>query len=222
MLRFLGARAVFAGRHLSHIPIQESLTRSSVKRTLDVIGALLLLVITLPALIAIAGLVKLSSRGPILFSHPRVGRDGVSFMCLKFRTMHEDRALTSGDARRFATSYKLRDDPRVTIVGRVLRRSSLDELPQLWNVIRGSMSLVGPRPLVDHELRSQYSIEARKRLLSVRPGLTGPWQVSGPPRADYPGRAQIEAEYASSCSLRADALIILKTVWSVMSLRGSG
>lgn len=222
VLRFLGRGAGSQAPRAPHVPIHQSVARSAMKRALDLVGSLLLFVITSPALIVISALVKATSRGSVFFAHRRVGRYGHNFSCFKFRTMYTDRPLSSEEARRFAVNYKLEDDPRVTPVGRVLRRSSLDELPQLWNVICGTMSLVGPRPLIEQELDSHYPSEERRRLLSVRPGLTGPWQVSGRPRVDYPERARLEAGYASTSSLTGDVLILLKTAWGVVSLRGSG
>lgn len=222
MLRFLGRGAHSRVSSVCPVPIHESRLRSATKRAIDIAGALLLIVVAAPALLVISALVKITSRGSVLFAHRRVGRYGTRFSCFKFRTMYADRPLSAKEAERFAVSFKLQDDPRVTPVGRFLRRSSLDELPQLWNVACGTMSLVGPRPLVEPELSSHYSAEARERLLSVRPGLTGPWQISGRPRVDYPERATLEAGYASTSSLRGDLLTILKTAWGVVSLRGSG
>lgn len=188
-----------------------------IKRTLDVIGAMLGLVLTAPLMAVLAVLIRLESPGAPVFAHERVGQGGRSFKCLKLRTMRvgaED-VLRSDPAlyeEYRQNHFKIRDerDPRTTPLGRFLRRTSLDELPQLWNVVRGDMSLVGPRPVVQEEL-AMYG-DGVDLLLSVRPGVTGAWAVSGRHDIGYPERSLIELSYVRSWSLTQDFRIALGTV----------
>ena len=186
------------------------------KRAIDIVGALAGLVIASPVLVILAGLIVLESPGPFLFSHERVGFRGRKFGCLKLRTMRPDaeQVLRSDPAMYHEyreNHYKLPDhrDPRVTRIGRFLRRTSLDELPQLWNVLVGDMSLVGPRPVVEDELK-EYG-DDRDLMLSVRPGLTGAWAVSGRQSVGYPERCEIELRYVRERNLLSDANIALRT-----------
>jgi lipopolysaccharide/colanic/teichoic acid biosynthesis glycosyltransferase len=165
--------------------------------------------------------------GPVIYRHWRIGRDGRSFQCLKFRSMVPNaddvlRELLAQDAglkREWARHHKLRSDPRVTALGRFLRRTSLDELPQLWNVIRGEMSLVGPRPVVRQELL-RYGRNIRA-YLSARPGVTGLWQVHGRNDTDYRRRVVLDTYYVKRRSLLLDLYILLKTVRVVLGGRGA-
>jgi exopolysaccharide biosynthesis polyprenyl glycosylphosphotransferase len=199
------------------------LTRSSraVKRALDVLAAGLGLVVLAPFGAVVALLIKLDTPGPVFFRQPRVGRDGRTFMMLKFRSM-----VDGADAQRHALEglneseglFKVTADPRVTRVGAFLRRSSLDELPQLINVMRGEMSLVGPRPLVPEEDRR---VEGRHRArLQLTPGMTGPWQVLGPTRAPLSEMVKIDYLYQANWSLWYDVKILLRTFAHVVGLRG--
>jgi exopolysaccharide production protein ExoY len=195
------------------------------KRTLDVIGSLLLLVVFLPVLIAVALALKLSSRGPVLFRQTRVGRGDRSFTMLKFRTMYHDAEERLCSNPRLYFQYLDDDhkiaidkDPRITPVGRFLRKSSLDELPQLFNVVAGDMSLVGPRPVTPAQWPSYQENHLANRF---RPGLTGLWQVSGRNEIRFPERAQIDAEYCAGCSLRLDLSILARTPLTVLSRRGA-
>jgi lipopolysaccharide/colanic/teichoic acid biosynthesis glycosyltransferase len=198
------------------------------KRLFDLCFAALVLIATLPLFLLLAAGVRLSSPGPVFFAHQRVGRGGRPFRCWKFRTMVVDaderleRLLRERPDLRaeYAATHKLRDDPRVTVFGRWLRRTSLDELPQFWNVLRGDMSVVGPRPLVDLET-ARYG-EAIATVLGLRPGITGMWQVSGRNDIPYDLRVQIDASYATSHSLRGDLLIVLRTVLVVLRPGRSG
>jgi len=198
-----------------------------VKRVVDLLGSGSLLVLTAPLLVGVALAVRIGSPGPVLFSHRRVGRGGREFMCRKFRTMSPDsdrrlaEILARDPARRreWESEFKLKDDPRVTRIGRFLRRTSLDELPQLWNVVRGEMSLVGPRPIVRDELdRLDGALES---YLAVRPGLTGLWQVSGRNDMDYGQRVLLEASYTRNWSLWLDVSLLLRTVRAVFTRRGA-
>jgi len=192
------------------------------KRALDVAGAGAALVLMAPALLLIAILVKIDSRGPILYKAHRAGRKGRPFPCYKFRTMVKDadnlkKSLRSRNERS-GPCFKIARDPRITRVGRVLRRYSLDELPQLWNVLRGEMSLVGPRP---HPLDdvSAYAREDWRRL-DVVPGITGLWQVTARQDPSFRTGMNLDMEYIRGWSLKMDLIILLKTAGAV--LRGSG
>jgi lipopolysaccharide/colanic/teichoic acid biosynthesis glycosyltransferase len=189
----------------------------SIKRTVDVVAAAAGLLVAAPVLGLLGLLIKIESPGPAIFRHRRVGRQRRSFDCLKLRTMrHDAEAMLRTDATLHAAyrdnHYKIPDDvdPRVTRLGRFLRRTSLDELPQLWNVLVGDMSLVGPRPVVDAELEHYRGVE--QVLLSVRPGLTGAWAANGRHHVGYPQRAALELRYVRSWTLRGDVLILIKTV----------
>jgi lipopolysaccharide/colanic/teichoic acid biosynthesis glycosyltransferase len=193
----------------------------AIKRAIDIgVAALgLLLLAPLWALIALA--VRLDSPGPVLFRQTRVGEGGVEFEMFKFRTMIDGADERRGELAPLSESpglFKLRNDPRLTQAGRALRRASLDELPQLLNVVRGEMSLVGPRPLVPDEDRLiQGPYRAR---LQVTPGMTGPWQAIGHPRPRLGEMVVIDCLYAESWSLWADIKIVLRTLGSVVRLRG--
>jgi lipopolysaccharide/colanic/teichoic acid biosynthesis glycosyltransferase len=198
------------------------------KRLFDLCFAALVLIATLPLFLLLAAGVRLSSPGPVFYAHQRVGRGGRPFACWKFRTMvvDADRRLElllreRPDLRdEFARVHKLREDPRVTPFGRWLRRTSLDELPQFWNVLRGEMSVVGPRPLVDPET-ARYG-EAIAAVLGLRPGITGAWQVSGRNDVSYEQRVLMDAVYAASHSLRGDLAIVARTVLVVLRPGRSG
>jgi exopolysaccharide production protein ExoY len=182
------------------------------------------LLVTLPVWIVVALLVRTTSPGPVFFRQPRVGRNGRSFTVLKFRSMCSDAEARLKDLGLYdtyvATGYKLpvADECRVTRVGRVLRKTSLDELPQLINVLRGEMSLVGPRPVVPAELDS-YG-ELAHCYLSVEPGITGLWQVSGRSHIRFPERAHLDRDYFHGRSLRMDLAILARTPRAV--IRGDG
>jgi lipopolysaccharide/colanic/teichoic acid biosynthesis glycosyltransferase len=197
------------------------------KRVLDVVLSAVLLVLTLPLFLVLAGVIKATSRGPVFFRQRRVGRGGDDFPMLKFRTMHadsEERLRTDADlrARFLQGSHKIpsRLDPRVTGVGRVLRRLSLDELPQLLNVLSGDMSIVGPRPVERSQLLRDYGAY-ESTYLALRPGLTGLWQVSGRSRVQFPERAQLDHRYLHSCGPWTDAKIMLRTPRAIVTGLGA-
>jgi len=199
--------------------------QSILKRIIDIVLAMLLLVVLAPMAIALALVVKLSSPGPVFFRQPRVGRGGRQFGLLKFRSMRMDaeerlrRDPALYDAY-LANNFKVPGrDPRLTPVGRYLRMMSVDELPQLLNVLGGHMSLVGPRPVVPDEL-VLYG-DMRSAYMAVRPGLTGAWQVSGRSRVGYPERAMIDYSYVCSWSLRGDLKILVKTVPAIVRAHGA-
>lgn len=219
---------------------REKATRllSVTKRVMDIIGSALMLVICAPVLLMIALAIKASSKGPVLFRQRRVGQYGKSFIFLKFRSMHVDNdasihreyvtQLIAGQAQRNPTNgngdgagvYKLTNDARITRVGAFLRRSSLDELPQLLNVFRGEMSLVGPRPPIPYELAA-YQTWHRRRVLEVKPGITGLWQVHGRSRIKFDEMVRLDLKYAEAWSPWLDIRILLRTPRAVVEGEGA-
>lgn len=200
--------------------------RRHVKRTIDIAIVVLLLPVALPLMAIVAIAVRLGSPGAVLFRHNRVGRHGEMFEMLKFRTMYVDATdRLHLDPSLYAAyvdnDFKLPagDDPRLVRFGRFMRATSLDELPQLFNVLRGHMSLVGPRPIVASELQC-YGVHA-EAYLETRPGITGRWQCDGRNHIRYPARAVLDAEYLATWSLRKDFLILIRTVPSVLRRHGS-
>jgi len=207
----------------------------AVKRAIDIAGSGALLLFLLPVLATIAAIIKLTSRGPVLFRQERLGQFGARFDCLKFRSMYLNNAPTIHQdyVRQFIAGkensrpagdeapvvYKITNDPRVTPIGRFLRKTSLDELPQLWNVLVGEMSLVGPRPPVPYEFEI-YETWHRRRVLEVKPGITGLWQVSGRSRLRFDEMVRLDLRYSQSWSLWLDIKILLATPKAVVS--GSG
>jgi lipopolysaccharide/colanic/teichoic acid biosynthesis glycosyltransferase len=192
------------------------------KRVMDVILAGLCMLVFLPLMMIVGLLIKLTSRGPILFKQQRAGKWGDPFTIYKFRTMISTQSkeiFYSGANGRNGPVFKLKNDPRITWIGRWLRRTSIDELPQLFNILRGEMTLVGPRPLPLDQVRLD-SIEERTRL-SVKPGLTGLWQVSG--RADVPYEEWVEMDsyYVQHRNFWMDVLILARTIPAVLSCRGA-
>lgn len=197
------------------------------KRVLDIGIAVTALVILAPLLLFVALLILVSEGRPIMISHRRVGHRGKPFECLKFRSMVSDATAVleahlkdnPDAAREWEETRKLRDDPRITPLGHVIRRLSVDELPQLFNVIRGDMSIVGPRPVVTAELE-RYG-EAVDAYMQVRPGLTGAWQVSGRSDVSYEARVALDADYVRNWTMTQDLMIIAKTVPAVLTSKGS-
>ena len=184
------------------------------KRILDVVVATLMLVLTLPLLLVVGITVRIMSKGPVLFAHTRCGRGRVPFKCLKFRTMVVDAQDWLEQDSELRAKYKannfqlqLEQDPRITKVGRLLRLRYVDELPQLLNVIRGDMSLVGPRPIVEEEL--EWYGDRKDELLSIRPGIFGSWTALGRARPDYPARTLVEISYLADTKWAKDLRILL-------------
>ena len=197
------------------------------KRIFDVVMALAALIVLFPLMLAVAIAVKIASPGPVIFRHERIGYNGKSFKCFKFRSMVTNsaevlRALLENDAEARAeweSTHKLRNDPRITSIGNILRVSSLDELPQLFNVLLGEMSLIGPRPIVKAELRHYGHDIAYYQ--SARPGVTGLWQVNGRSDVDYPTRVGFDVSYVTGWSFGLDIEILFKTIGVVLSREGS-
>ncbi len=192
------------------------------KRALDVTIALSALVLAGPVMLVVALLIRTTTGGPAIFSHNRVGFNGKPFKCYKFRSMvvNSDQMLRDHlannpeAAREWEESRKLKRDPRVTLLGQMLRKSSLDELPQLFNIIRGDMSCVGPRPIVTDELK-RYGDHVGE-YLRTRPGLTGLWQVTGRSSTDYANRVALDSQYVRDWSTWVDLVILVRTVFAVM------
>jgi Undecaprenyl-phosphate galactose phosphotransferase WbaP len=197
------------------------------KRALDILGAGVGLVLLAPFFLIVALMVR-ADGGPAFFAHQRVGRGGKLFGCLKFRSMVVDsqarlESLLANDPTARAeweATRKLKNDPRITRIGRFLRSTSLDELPQLINVLRGEMSLVGPRPVQEAEIDRYYGASAA-HYMAVRPGITGLWQVSGRSETSYESRVALDVSYVSRPSLLADLSILLRTPIAVLSRRGA-
>jgi len=208
----------------------------AMKRGMDILGSLLLLALFSPVFLAIAAAIKLTSRGPILFRQQRMGEHGTAFTFLKFRSMYVDndasqhkeyvRKLIVGQATKQPTNgagegiFKLTNDPRITPVGEFLRRTSMDELPQFLNVLRGDMSLVGPRPPVPYEVEA-YATWHRRRLLEAKPGITGLWQVQGRSRVGFDDMVRLDLRYARSCSPWLDLKILMQTPRAVIAGNGA-
>jgi len=203
-----------------------------VKRVIDLIGASVGLGISAPICLVAYVLIKLDSPGPVVFSQERISKGGKTFKLYKFRSMIDDAEnILYADPKLLkeyeSNSYKIKNDPRLTRIGKFLRKSSIDEIPQLWNVLMGDMSLVGPRAYRPVELANQQEVypETKKyvsTLLRVKPGVTGPWQVAGRSKINFEQRVRMDAEYASRMSLAYDFLILLKTIPAVLSAEGAG
>lgn len=199
-----------------------------VKRIVDIAFSSLALLLSLPLLFVVAVCIRLSSYGSIVYAHERIGRGGRPFKCYKFRTMHKDAEKllqeclqASPELRKeWEQNHKLKNDPRVTGIGKILRKLSLDEFPQFWNVIKGDMSVVGPRPMVREEVEKKLGSKAAK-ILSVRPGLTGIWQTSGRSNTSYVKRVQMDELYVERRTIWMDLKLIFKTVPSMLSSRGA-
>jgi lipopolysaccharide/colanic/teichoic acid biosynthesis glycosyltransferase len=201
------------------------------KRAIDIVGGTLLALLCLPFCVLIALLVKATSKGPVLFRQQRVGQHGKQFTFLKFRSMYVDnvhkefvtqmitRELDRDKSERNQGVYKLTSDKRITRLGKFLRRTSLDELPQFINVLRGDMSLVGPRPPIPYELAA-YQTWHRRRLLEVKPGITGLWQVTGRSTVDFDEMVRLDLRYATSWTPWLDLRILIRTPAAV--IKGSG
>ena len=195
-----------------------------IKRALDIIISFVGLVILFPFLVVIAIAIKIDSKGPVLFRHKRIGKGGKTIYIYKYRTMlpnAEDMINEFNDEqlKEFKENYKLKKDPRITRVGRFLRKTSIDELPQLLNILKGELSLVGPRPVVQEELE-RYGKNADK-FLSVMPGLTGYWQANGRSLTTYEQRMKMELYYVENCTLLLDIKIFFKTIFIVFKKEGA-
>jgi len=198
------------------------------KRFFDIAFSVFIILIASPFFLICAIVVKLSSPGPIFYAHSRVGCRGKSFGCLKFRTMYKDadarlQPLLASDPslmQEWRTYFKLKVDPRVTPIGKFLRKSSLDELPQIWNVFKGDMSIVGPRPLTEHEV-VHYLKDKASQILSVRPGLTTLWITKGRNRLSLEERVALEAYYVENRTFWLDCKLIIQTAFLMIFPKGA-
>ena len=195
-----------------------------VKRTTDVVLASVALVILSPVFLIIAIAIKLDSKGPVFFKHTRIGKNGKIIKLYKFRSMVINaeeliKSFTPEQMKEYKENYKLTNDPRITRVGNVLRKTSIDELPQLINIIKGDLSIIGPRPVVAEELKKyQYNID---KFLSVTPGLTGYWAANGRSNTTYEERMEMELYYIDNLSFKMDLKVFFKTILSVVKKEGA-
>lgn len=217
------------------LPDQERSRRIArmTKRAIDIVGSMVGIILFSPLFILISCLIKLTSAGPVLFKQERIGQYGKPFMFLKFRTMHTNndpdvhrdfvRNLIAGESEPDGEGkkiYKITDDKRVTSIGHILRKSSMDELPQFFNVLRGEMSLVGPRPPIPYEVE-MYDVWHWRRLIEIKPGITGLWQVSGRSSTTFDEMVRLDLQYAREWSLWMDIKILLKTPGAVIWGKGA-
>jgi exopolysaccharide production protein ExoY len=201
---------------------------ASTKRTFDVLFSLGAMLFFVPLGLIIALLIKLTAPGPVFYSSKRVGKDGQPILCWKFRTMIQDADKKLLELLRenpklkqeWDIYFKLKDDPRISGIGKILRKTSLDELPQFYNVLKGDLSVVGPRPVTEEEIRKYFGPKAPK-ILSVRPGLTGIWQTSGRSLLTFEERIQLEESYIDRQSLTLDLRIIFKTIPAMFFTKGA-
>ena len=188
-----------------------------IKNFFDLLFSLLFLIASLPLFLTISVLIKLSSRGPIFFQQKRIGKNNIPFKCIKFRTMYPEAKdilenLLMNDSilkKEFEETHKIKNDPRITNIGKLLRKTSLDELPQFINVLRGEMSIIGPRPIVKDE-KKKYGKNLKKVLL-IKPGITGLWQVSGRNNLTYKRRVLLDLNYVENYNFLMDLRILLRT-----------
>ncbi|MBE9503026.1 MAG: sugar transferase [Proteobacteria bacterium] len=207
------------------------------KRGIDIVGSIVGILLFSPLFISIPVMIKFTSKGPVLFKQKRVGKFGKRFAFLKFRSMHmnnddavhrqyvkaliksQKRANENEEDGKKKPVYKLTNDPRVTPIGEILRKTSMDELPQFFNVLFGEMSLVGPRPPISYELED-YDYWHRMRILEIKPGITGPWQVGGRSSTTFDEMVRLDLQYINGWSLWLDIKILLKTPWVVITGKG--
>ncbi|MGH7204242.1 MAG: sugar transferase [Candidatus Levyibacteriota bacterium] len=221
---------------MAYTLIHKSLTFSVTKRLIDIVSSSLLLILFSPIIIIVVVAIKLDSHGPILADTPkRVGRNNKYFYPYKFRSMivnayyllkTDPKFKAAYEEQQKGGNYKVKNDPRITRVGKFIRKYSLDEIPQLLNVLKGEMSLVGPRPYYPEELEKQQQHYPQTKhlvqeVLSVNPGITGYWQVSGRSEVKFDKRIQMDADYAMKNSILLDIVIILKTPWAMISGKGA-
>lgn len=195
-----------------------------VKRIIDVVLSSIGLIVLLPVFAIIALAIKIESKGPVFFKHTRIGKNGKIIKLYKFRSMVDNaedliQNFTPEQMKEYKENYKLTDDPRITKTGKILRKTSLDELPQLINIIKGELSIIGPRPVVQDELE-KYGANAEK-FLSVTPGLTGYWAANGRSSTTYEERMEMELFYVDNLSLKLDIQVFFKTIISVLKKEGA-
>lgn len=198
------------------------------KRIFDLLFSAAALLLSAPLFVVIAIAIRLDSQGHVFYSQERIGRGGRQFKCLKFRTMYPDaekrlHTLLHNNpelSSEWKEHRKLKCDPRITPLGKFLRKTSLDELPQFWNVLKGDLSVVGPRPVVYEEMVQHFGMKAGK-ILSIRPGLTGIWQTSGRSDLSYQNRLKLDEKYVDNRSLKLDIKLIFKTIPKMINTKGA-
>lgn len=203
---------------------KKSMCYRFIKRCFDIVASAGALLILSPLLILLCLLIRMDSKGPVIFVHRRCGKNGKTLNMFKFRTMYVNAQdmiadFTPEQKREWEENFKLVNDPRITRIGRILRKTSLDELPQLINILRGDMSVVGPRPVVEEELR-KYGVN-QKKFLSMSPGLTGYWQAYARNDCSYDQRMQMELKYVEQANLRWDIQILFATIFAVLKGKGA-
>lgn len=204
--------------------ISEKTAYNIIKRFLDIFISVIGLIVLLPIFLILGIIIRIDSPGPILFAHRRIGKNGKEIKILKFRTMYRDaeemiKNFNEEQMKEYKENYKLKEDPRITKIGNILRKTSLDELPQILNIIKGDLSIVGPRPVVESELE-KYG-KNKDKFLSVTPGLTGYWQANGRSTTTYEQRMNMELYYVENRSLWMDIKIFFKTFISVVKKEGA-
>lgn len=201
-----------------------SLYKMFIKRTIDIVLSAIGLIILSPLMLIIAVAIKFESKGKVFFKHKRIGKDGKKIYIYKFRTMVENaedliKQFTPEQMEEFKENFKLENDPRVTKIGKFLRKTSLDELPQMFNILKGELSIIGPRPIIDEELE-KYG-DNKDKFLSVTPGLTGYWAANGRSDTTYDERMKMELYYIDNVSLKMDLKIFFKTILAVIKGEGA-
>lgn len=196
----------------------------TVKRTSDVVISSVTIIILMPLLLLIGILIKIDSKGPVMYKQKRIGKNGKYFMIYKFRTMVTDsqnfkKYFSSEQMKEYKENYKVKDDPRITKIGKILRKTSLDELPQLINILKGDLSIIGPRPVVDSEIE-KYGIH-KDKFLSVTPVLTGNWAANGRSCTTYDERMKLELDYVDNMSFKMDMQVFVKTIITVLNRKGA-
>lgn len=196
----------------------------AIKRWIDIVISFIGMIVLLPIFLIIAAIIKLDSKGPVFFIHKRVGKNGKEIGILKFRTMVNNaqdmiKDFTEEQQKEFRENYKLQHDPRVTKIGKFLRKTSLDELPQILNILKGDLSIIGPRPVIEEELE-KYG-KNKEKFISIKPGLTGYWAANGRSDTTYAERVQMELYYIDNISLKMDIAIFFKTVIAVIKKEGA-
>ena len=228
----IGSKKIISGINKTNLVLETTKRRTEskkeiykiVKRGMDIFIASISLVLLLPLFLIITIAIKLDSKGKVIFKHKRIGKDGKEIYIYKFRTMVENaqdliKSFTPEQMKEFKENFKLENDPRITKVGNFLRKTSLDELPQLINILKGDLALIGPRPVINDELE-KYSTN-KSKFLSVTPGLTGYWAANGRSNTTYEQRMTMELYYVDNISLKLDAEIFAKTVVSVLKREGA-
>ena len=203
---------------------QVSVYRKYIKRICDIVISFIGLIISLPLFLIIGIFIKLESKGPVFFKHERLGKNGEIIKIYKFRTMVKDaeelmQKFSLEQKEEFEKNFKLENDPRVTKIGKALRKTSMDELPQLLNILKGELSLIGPRPIVKEELEKYKN--NKNKFLSIKPGLTGNWAANGRSCTSYEERINMELYYIDNLSFKLDVEILYRTIYSVIKRKGA-